>query len=54
MVAKLTRLTQYSDTTAPCGTQLYHFQFSLQAANPDAFGYTLVYATCFTHQILMG
>jgi hypothetical protein len=36
MVAKLTRLTQKnSDTTAPSGRELYHFQFSLQAASPE-------------------
>jgi hypothetical protein len=34
--------TQNSDTTAPSGRELYHLQFSLQAANPETFGYTLV------------
>jgi hypothetical protein len=35
-------LSQNSDTTAPSGTELYHLQFSLQAASPETFGYTLV------------
>jgi hypothetical protein len=44
MATKLTRLTQKnSDTTAPSGRELYHLQFSLQAASPETFGYTLVY-----------
>jgi hypothetical protein len=34
--------SQNSDTTAPIGRELYHLQFSLQAASPEAFGYTLV------------
>jgi hypothetical protein len=34
--------SQNSDTTAPSGTELYHLQFSLQAASPETFGYTLV------------
>jgi hypothetical protein len=33
---------QNSDTTAPSGRELYHLQFSLQAASPETFGYTLV------------
>jgi hypothetical protein len=41
MAAKLTTLT-HSDTTAPNGRELYHLQFSLQAASPETFGYTLV------------
>jgi hypothetical protein len=44
MAAKLTRLTQNNDITAPSGRELYHLQFSLQAASPDTFGYTLVYS----------
>jgi len=38
------RLTdsQNSDTTAPSGRELYHLQFSLQAASLETFGYTLV------------
>jgi hypothetical protein len=42
MAAKLTRLTHNSDTTAPSGRELYHLQFSLQAANPETFGYTVI------------
>jgi hypothetical protein len=33
--------SQNSDTTAPSGRQLYHLQFSLQAASPESFGYAL-------------
>jgi len=32
-----------SDTVAPSGRGLYHLLFSLQAAGPETFGYTLVY-----------
>jgi hypothetical protein len=35
--------SQTSDTTAPSGRQLYHLQFSLQAASLETFGYTLVF-----------
>jgi len=35
--------SQNSDKTAPSGRALYHFQFSLQTASPETFGYTLVY-----------
>jgi hypothetical protein len=34
--------SQNSDTTAPSGRELYHMQFSLQAASLEAFGYSLV------------
>jgi hypothetical protein len=34
--------SQNSDTTAPNGGELFHFQFSLQATGPETFGYTLV------------
>jgi len=34
-----------SDTTAPSRRELYHLQFSLQAASPGTFGYTLVLFT---------
>jgi hypothetical protein len=34
--------SQNSDTTAPSGRELYHLQFSLQAASPETFGYILV------------
>jgi len=34
--------SQNNDTNAPNSTELYHLQFSLQAASPETFGYTLV------------
>jgi hypothetical protein len=34
--------SQNSDTTAPSSRELYHLQFSLQAASPETFGYTLL------------
>jgi hypothetical protein len=34
--------SQNRDTTASSGRELYHLQFSLQAASPETFGYTLV------------
>jgi hypothetical protein len=37
--------SQNSDTTTPSGRGLYHLQFSLQAASPETFGYTLDCAT---------
>jgi len=42
MVSKLTKLTHNSNTTAPSGRELYHLQFSLQAAGPETLGYTLL------------
>jgi hypothetical protein len=33
-----------SDTTAPSGREQYRLQFSFQAANPETFGYALVFA----------
>jgi hypothetical protein len=36
-----------SDTTAPSGRELYHMQFSLRAASPETFGYTIVLSTTF-------
>jgi len=39
MAAKLTRLTH---KIAPSGGEPYHLHFSLQAASPKTFGYTLV------------
>jgi len=43
MATKLNRMTQQnSDRTAPSSTELYHLQFSLPAARPKTFGYTLV------------
>jgi hypothetical protein len=35
--------SQNSDTTARGGRELYHLQFSLQAARPETFGYILVF-----------
>jgi hypothetical protein len=34
--------SQNSDTIAPSGRELYHLQFSLQAASSEIFGYTVV------------
>jgi hypothetical protein len=34
--------SQNSDTTAPSGRELYHLQFSRQAASPGTFGYIFV------------
>jgi hypothetical protein len=42
MAAKLARLTENSNTAAPSGRELYHLQFSSQAASPETFGYTLL------------
>jgi hypothetical protein len=43
MASKLTRLThKIAITIAPSGRELYHSQFSLQAASPETFGYTNV------------
>jgi len=36
--------SQNSDTSAPSGTDPCHLQFSLQAASPETFGYTLARA----------
>jgi hypothetical protein len=35
--------SQNSDTAARSGRELYHLQFSLQAASPNIFGYTPTY-----------
>jgi hypothetical protein len=37
--------SQNTDTTASSGRELYHLQFSLQAASPETFGYTFVLPT---------
>jgi hypothetical protein len=34
--------SQNSDKSASIGRELYHLQFSLQAASPETSGYTLV------------
>jgi hypothetical protein len=36
--------SQNSDTTVSSGRELHHLQFSLQAANPETFGYTFACA----------
>jgi hypothetical protein len=36
--------SQNRDISAPSGRELYHLQFSLQAARAETFGYTLVYS----------
>jgi hypothetical protein len=33
--------SQNNDKSAPSGRELYHLQFSHQAASPETFGYTL-------------
>jgi hypothetical protein len=40
--------SQNSDTTVPSGRELYHLQFSLQAASPETIGSTLVYMKHFS------
>jgi hypothetical protein len=42
MVAKLTRLTHKIAMQSHLVVESYHLQFSLQAASPETFGYTLV------------
>jgi hypothetical protein len=32
-----------SDTSAPSGSKLYHLQFSLLAASPETFRYSLIF-----------
>jgi hypothetical protein len=41
--------SQNSDTTAPIGRELYRLEFSLEAASPETFGYTLVHNTEVCH-----
>jgi hypothetical protein len=44
MGAKLTRLTyKIAIQLHLVAVELHHLQFSLQAASPETFGYTLVY-----------
>jgi hypothetical protein len=43
--------SQNSDTTASSGRELYHLQFSLQAASPETFGYTVVLHVLVCHKI---
>jgi len=43
MAAKFTRLThKIAIQLVPSGRELYHLQFSLQAASPETFRHTLV------------
>jgi hypothetical protein len=42
MAAKLTRLIHKKAIQVHLVTELYHLQFSLQAASPETFGYTLL------------
>jgi hypothetical protein len=42
-----------SDTTAPGVTELYHFQFSLQEASLETFGYALSLSHSHTHTITL-
>jgi hypothetical protein len=56
MAAKLnyTDDSQNSNTVAPSGRELYHLQFSLQAASPETFGYTLIVSPWkYTNKILV-
>jgi hypothetical protein len=54
MATKLTRLTKYR-TTAPSDRELYYLQFSLQAASPETFGYSLVdWSLAICHFIVQG
>jgi hypothetical protein len=43
MAAKLTRLTHKIAIQLYLVTELYHQQFSVQAASPETFGFTLVH-----------
>jgi hypothetical protein len=44
MTTELTRPThKVAVQLLPCDNYLYHLQFSLQAANPETFGYALVH-----------
>jgi hypothetical protein len=42
MAAKLTRLTHKIAIQLHLVAELYYLQFSLQAASPETFGYTLM------------
>jgi hypothetical protein len=41
MATKLAKLTHKTAIQQPSGRELYHLQFSLQAASQETFGYTL-------------
>jgi hypothetical protein len=42
--------SQNSDITVPSGRELYHLLFSLQEANPETFGHTLVFVRAMMAQ----
>jgi hypothetical protein len=48
MAAKLTRLTHKIGIQLHVVAELCHLQFSLQAASPETFGYTVVLMYVFT------
>jgi hypothetical protein len=53
MAAKLSILThKIPIQPAPSGRDLYHLQFSLQAASPETFGYTLVICKLSTREFV--
>jgi len=41
--------SQNSDITVPSGRESYHLKFSLQAATPETFGYTLLFIHTYTY-----
>jgi len=45
--------SQNRDTTAPSGRVLYNLQFSLQAASPETFRYTLLWLRIGTTGVLL-
>jgi hypothetical protein len=45
--------SQNSDATAPSGRELYHLQFSLHAASPETFGYTLVWLLLYFSKVYL-
>jgi hypothetical protein len=45
MAAKLTRQTHKLAMQLHLVAEIYHFQFSLQAASPDAFGYIFIHSS---------
>jgi len=49
MAAKLTGLSHKIAIQLHLVVELYHLQISLQAANPETFGYTLVYTVLSAH-----
>jgi len=53
MAAKLTRLIHRIAIQLHLVAELYHLQFSLQAASPETFGYSLVVVVAKTHVLPM-